>query len=58
MNALTFQEHDGKWALAGVQEVRASDIGPDDTRILVAREADVDWLAEAVETYLNRETGR
>ncbi|MDW9416405.1 hypothetical protein GOB15_18585 [Sinorhizobium meliloti] len=58
MNALTFQEHDGKWALAGVQEVRASDIGPDDTRILIAREADIDWLAEAVEAYLNRETGQ
>lgn len=58
MNALTFQEHDGKWALAGVQEISPTDIEPDDTRIFVAREADIDWLAEAVEAYLNRETGR
>ncbi|MQW44382.1 hypothetical protein GHK68_19445 [Sinorhizobium meliloti] len=58
MNALTFQEHDGKWALAGVQEISPTDIAPDDTRIFVTREAHIDWLAEAVEDYLNRETGR
>ncbi|MQU69117.1 hypothetical protein [Sinorhizobium meliloti] len=58
MNALTFQKHDGKWTLAGVQEISPTDIEPDDTRIFVTREADIDWLAEAVEAHLNRETGR
>lgn len=58
LNALSFQEYHGKWALTGVQEISPTDIRPDDTRIFVAREADIDWLAEAVEAYLNRETGR
>lgn len=53
--ALTPQKTATGWEIDSFDMVDADDIQPDDARIFVAREADIDLVAEAIEARLNRE---
>ncbi|AWM24954.1 hypothetical protein [Sinorhizobium fredii] len=44
--------------LGEVEEIDGKDIQPDDARIFVSREANIDWVAEAVLAAPNNGGGR
>ncbi|MQX77483.1 hypothetical protein [Sinorhizobium medicae] len=44
--------------LGEVEEIDGKDIQHDDARIFVSREANIDWVGEAVLAALNNEDGR
>lgn len=43
------------WHIDSFDLVDADDIQSDDSRIFVARESNIDWVAEALVAHLNRE---
>ncbi|RDL51819.1 hypothetical protein BLJAPNOD_02961 [Ensifer sp. M14] len=58
LHALKFEKASDNWKLLSVDRVTAAEIQPDDARIFVARECDIDWVSAAVEASLNKEGGR
>ncbi len=55
LHALNFENNNGNWELLSVDLVTTAEIQPDDTRIFVARECDIDWVSAALEAALNKE---
>ena len=54
LHALTFEKSGEELALTAIEQVDSADIKDGDARIFIAREADIDWLAEAVENHLSQ----
>lgn len=57
MFAISLNTTKGGVKSAEVEQVDAVDIKAGDSRIFVSREADVDWVSDAIESYLDRELG-
>ncbi|KAA0689836.1 hypothetical protein DTW90_30555 [Neorhizobium sp. P12A] len=54
MFAISFHKTASGFEVWEVAQVNAKDIKPDETRVFVAREVDVDWVVEAIEERLNK----
>ena len=58
MFAIAFNKTAHGFELGEVELVDATDIQPNDSRIFVAGEANVDWVAEALLTDLNKDAAQ
>ena len=58
IHAISLKNDGNAWRLDAVEHIDVTDIQPNEPRILVTREVDVDWVVEALEGHLNREDAR
>lgn len=58
IHAISLRNNGDAWQLDAVERIDVTDIQPNEPRVLVTREVDVDWVVEAIEAHLNREGGR
>lgn len=54
MFAIAFNKTANGFELSQVEQINAKDITPNDARVFVARESNIDWVLEALETHLNK----
>ena len=58
IHAISLRNDGNAWRLDAVEHIDVTDIQPNEPRILVPREVDVDWVVEALEGHLDREDAR
>lgn len=58
IHAISLRNNGDAWQLDAVERIDVTDIQPNEPRVLVTREVDVDWVVEALESHFNREDAR
>lgn len=58
IHAISLKNDGNAWRLHAVEHIDVTNIQPNEPRVLVTREVDVDWVVEALEGHLNREDAR
>lgn len=58
IHAVSLRSNGEYWQLDAVERIDVTDIQPNEPRVFVTREVDVDWVVEALEVHLNREDAR